>query len=116
MKHVALIALDHLDREAFCYALNARQRMDAQLDILTKLPPEEVHRAVIEARGTANTPWRVIQVGDDRDDEISRYVSDQSGLLFLASSYSDTEARSLRDKFWANGPRLGIAWVVVEGR
>ena len=90
--------------------------MDARLDILTNLSPEAVHSVVIEARGTADTPWRVMQVGGDRDDEISRYATNQSGLLFLASSSGDAEARALRDKFSTNGPRLGIAWVVVEGR
>lgn len=116
VRRIALVTIDRMDGEALCYALNACQRMDARLDILTNLPPEVTDRAVMDARGTMDTPWRVIRMGGERDDEVFRYARDETGLLLLASSACDEKARRLRDKTGPNGMRIGISWVVVEGR
>ena len=116
VQRIALVAMDRLDREALCYALNACQRMDARLDILTNLPLEETDRAVIAARGAADTPWRVFRVGGESGDDIRRYARNESGLLFLASGVGDETARKLRAKSGSDRMRLGVAWVVVEGK
>ena len=116
VQRIALVTMSRLDREALCYALNACQRMDARLDILTNLPPEETDRAVIAARGAADTPWRVFRVGGESGDDIRRYARNESGLLFLASGAGDETARKLRDKSASDGIRLGVPWVEVEGK
>lgn len=116
VQRIALVAMNRLDREALCYALNVCQRMDARLDILTNLPPEETDRAVIAARGAADTPWRVLRVGGESGDDIRRYARNESGLLFLASGVGDETARKLRAKSGSDRMRLGVAWVVVEGK
>lgn len=116
VKRIALITMDRLDGEALCYALNACQRMDARLDILTNLPPEETNPAVVAARGAADTPWRVFQTRGESGDDIFRYARNESGLLFFASGVGDETAWKLRGKFGSNGIRLGVPWVVVEGK
>lgn len=116
VRRVALLAMDRLDRDTLCYALSACQRMDARLDILTNLPSEETNRVVIGARGTTDTPWRIIRIGGECGDDVFRYARNESGLLFLASSANDGKARKLRSKSGPNGMLLGISWVVVEGR
>jgi hypothetical protein len=90
--------------------------MDARLDVLTNLPAEEANRAVIAARGTSDTPWRIVRIGGDSGDGLSHYVADEAGLLFLTSSASDEKARRLRDESNPTGNRSGVSWVVVEGR
>ena len=107
--------MNRLDREALCYALNACQRMNARLDILTNLPPEETDRAVISARGTADTPWRLIRIRGSGD-EIQRYARNESGLLLITSGIADESARKLRDKLGLDRAQLGMPWVVVEGK
>ena len=115
LKRVALVTMNRLDREALCYALNACQRMNARLDILTNLPPEETDRAVISARGTADTPWRLIRIRESGD-EIHRYARNASGLLLIASGIADESTRKLRDRVGSDRTQLGIPWVVVEGK
>ena len=116
VQRVALVAMTRLDREALCYAFNACQRLDARLDVLTGLPSEETSRAVIAARGGADTPWRVIGVDDEAAGDIFRYARNESGLLFLVSGIDDKAARTLRDRATSNTTGLGVPWVVVEGR
>ncbi len=116
VQRIALVAMNRLDREALCYALNVCQRMDARLDILTNLPPEDTDRAVIAARGAADIPWRIIPIDGESGDDIRRYAQDESGLLFLASGVGDGIARKLRDKLGSDRIRLGVPWVVVEGK
>jgi hypothetical protein len=116
IRRIALVAMDRMDGDALCYALNACQRMDARLDIVTNLPPEETDRAVMEARGAADTPWRHIPVGGERGDEVLGYARDETGLLLLASSANDEKARKLRDISGPKGMRIGISWVAVEGK
>lgn len=116
VRRVALLAMDGLDLDAVCYALAACGRMDARLDVLTNLPAKDANQAVIAVRGTSDTPWRIIRIGGDPGAGLSRYLAKQAGLLFLASSASDEKARSLRDESDATGNRVGISWVVVEGR
>lgn len=116
VRRVALLAMDDLDLDAVCYALSACERMDARLDVLTNLPAEEANRAVIAARGTSDTPWRIVRIGGDSGDGLSHYVVKEAGLLFLTSSASDEKARSLRDESNPTGNRSGVSWVVVEGR
>ncbi len=116
VQRIALVAMNRLDGEAFCYALHACQRMDARLDILTNLPPDEINQAVIAKRGAADTPWRVIRVDVESGDDILGYAQNEPALLFLASGAGDETARELRGKFALAGTRLGVPWVVVEGK
>ncbi len=116
VQRIALVAMKRLDGEVFCYALNACQRMDARLDILTNLPPEETNRAVIAKRGAADTPWRVIRIGTNSAADVLGYVQSEPALLFLTSGVADETARKLRDKFALAGTRLGVPWVMVEGK
>lgn len=116
VRRIALVAMNRLDREALCYALNVCQRMDARLDILTNLSPEEADRAVIAARDATDIPWRIIPIDGESGDDIRRYVLNEPALLFLASGIGDQTARKLRDKSASAGIRLGVPWVVVEGK
>jgi hypothetical protein len=113
-RRIALLAIDRIDLDALCYALNVCQRMDARLDILTNLPSEEADRVVIGARGRGDTPWRVIGIGGEWGDEVFRYARNASGLLFLASSASDEKALRLRNSYGPDGMPPGISWVMVE--
>jgi hypothetical protein len=116
VKRIALIAIDGLDPDALCYTLNACQRLDACLDILTNLPHRETDRAVVGMRGKTDTPWRIIRVDAESGDHIFRYARDESGLLFLASAAGDEKALGFRNSAGRNGPRSGISWVVVESK
>lgn len=116
IKRIALVATNRLSRDALCYALNACRRMDARLDILTNLPPEEADRAVIAARGASDTPWRVVSIGHETRDDILRYVRNESGLLLLASASDDQTARRIWDTPGPNRLQLGVPWVEVEGK
>lgn len=62
IQRIALVTMNRVDQAALCYALNACQRMDARLDILTDVRTEETNRAVIEARAETDTPWRIIRI------------------------------------------------------
>jgi hypothetical protein len=115
-KHIALVAVDHLDRDALCYVLNACQRMDARLDLLTGLPPQEIDRSVAAARAGKDTPWRLVALAGGGREVVDRYAKNQPGLLFLASGGSDRSARRLRNDFDLQGMRPGIPWVVVENK
>ncbi len=108
--------MNRLDCSALSYALNACRRMDARLDILTNLPPEETDRAVITARGSTDTPWRIIRVSGETDNDVFLYLQTESGLLFLASDIHDAAARKLRDRSGNQGLRLGVPWVEVDGQ
>jgi len=119
-RHIALVAVDHLDRDALCYVLNACQRMDARLDLLTGLPPDEIDRSVAAERDGKDTPWRLVALegagaGTGRE-VVDRYAKCQHGLLFLACGGSDRSARRLRDDLDRQGMRPGIPWVVVENK
>jgi len=116
VRRVALVAIDRLDPDALCYALNACQRMDACLDILTNLPSEEADRIVVGARNRTDTPWRIIRIGGECDDDVIRYARDESGLLFLTSSADEEKALGFRNRSDPEGLRPGISWVVVESR
>ena len=72
VRRVALVAIDLLDRDAFCYALNTCQRMDAHLDVLTNLSQDEANHAIFGARGTADTPWQIIRISGECGDAVYR--------------------------------------------
>jgi len=116
VRRIALLAMDRLDLDALCYALSACVRLDARLDILTNLPPDETDSVVIGARGRADTRWRVIRVDGECRNDIFRYARNESGLLFFASSTGDEKALRLRNDFGLNGMPPGISWVMVESR
>ena len=116
VRRVALLAVDRLDPDALCYALNACQRLGACLDVLTNLPSQEADRVVIGARGRADTPWRIIRIGGECGDDVVRYVGSESGLLFLASSAGDEKALGFRNDSGPHALQPGVSWVVVESR
>jgi hypothetical protein len=116
VRRVALLAIDRLDPDALCYALNACQRLGACLDVLTNLPSQEADRVVIGARGRGDTPWRIIRIGGEGGDDVCRYARNESGLLFLTSSAGDEKALGFHNNSGPDGLRPGISWVVVESR
>lgn len=116
VRRVALIAIDRLDPDAMCFALNACRRVNARLDVLTNLPVEEADRAVIEMRSRVDTPWRIIRIVGESGEEIFRYARDETGLLFLTSSADDDKACRIRDSSGSDGLRPGISWVIVESK
>jgi hypothetical protein len=108
--------LDGIDLNAICYALNACQRMDARLDVLTNLLPEVANRAIMETRGTLDTPWRLIPVRGEHGDEVLRYAKNEPALLFITASARDEKASRLRARSEPGGVPLGVSWLVVDCR
>lgn len=116
VQRIALVTMNCMDRAALCYALNACQRMDARLDILTNLSTEETNRAVMMARGAADTPWRVIRVDGKPSDAIIRYARNEPGLLFLVSGIGDETAARMKNISPSQGSPSGALWVEVANK
>ena len=111
---VALVTMDSLHREALGYTFSACERMEARLDILSNLPPEETNRAVSTERSASDTPWRFVPIRDTRGKDLFDYLRNEPGLLFLASDKADETAWKLRDRLVCARIGLRIPWVMVE--
>ena len=116
VRRIALLAVDRLDPDALCYALNACQRLDACLDVLTNLPPEEADRVVVGMRGGTDTPWRTIRISGASGDDLYQYAKSESGLLFIALRAGDEKALELRGDSDPDGLQPSLSWVMVESR
>jgi hypothetical protein len=116
VRRIALLAIDRLDPDALCYALNVCRRLDARLDILTNLLSEEADRVVIQARGPTDTPWRIVRIRGESGDDVFRYARNEPGLLFLTSSTGDAKALRLWTSSGPDRIPSGISWVTVESR
>lgn len=115
-RRLALVAERHLDPATLNYAVNACERLDADLVVLAGAGMKGVSETVARAAAGHRLRFQVRQIGRDFLGDVSRYAWTAAGLLFVVASAADGLAERVAN---GDGGRLGIPsevpWVVVTG-